>query len=122
MRKCENCGTILDAAEVCDCRKITAVVKEAGKPAEIVKIENTLESLRRIVGGHIEVIHVLNDIVMVCNEEGKLEDLRPNIAMPNDVIVGTVIALGTEGDEFRGLTDEESIFMRDYIDMEGMML
>lgn len=122
MRKCDNCGAILDAAEVCDCRKITAVVKEPGKPAEIVKIENTLEVLQRIVGGQIEVIHVLNDIVMVCNEEGKLEDLQPNIAMPNDVVVGTVIALGTDGDEFRGLTDEESVFVREYLDMEGAFL
>lgn len=54
------------------------------------EIENTLETLQKIVGGYIEVPAVSrvfseNGIYMVINEEGKfIEGLKPEIAILDD--------------------------------------
>lgn len=60
-----------------------------------------LEELRGYVGGHIEIVNLTNDTILVVNEEGKLEGLPPNIigtglfrtAFPQtrDYIVGNVL-------------------------------
>ena len=44
---------------------------EPGKAPEVVTIPNTLEAMQQMVGGYIEVIP-LEDVCLVCNEEGKL--------------------------------------------------
>lgn len=45
-----------------------------GKAPEAVAIPNTLEAMQQMVGGYIEVIP-LEDVCLVCNEEGKLMGL-----------------------------------------------
>ncbi|MFQ7451097.1 MAG: DUF3846 domain-containing protein [Flavonifractor plautii] len=43
----------------------------SGKAPEAITIPNTLEAMQQMVGGYIEVIP-LEDVCLVCNEEGKL--------------------------------------------------
>lgn len=105
MRKCENCGATLDSNEACNCR-IRVLVKEPSKPPVEMVIDNTLEALQRIVNGYIEVVH-FGDLLMIVNEDGKFLEIEQNIAFPADVVVGTVIVLGEDGEEFRGLTSAE---------------
>ena len=69
------------------------------KPAEIVKISNTLEGLQKAVSieapyiGLIEIIQPDNEedwqICLLCNEEGKILNLPPNRRVGNDIICGT---------------------------------
>ena len=69
------------------------------KPAEIVKISNTLEGLQKAVSieapyiGLIEIIQPDNEedwqICLLCNEEGKILNLPPNRRIGNDIICGT---------------------------------
>jgi hypothetical protein len=75
-----------------------------------MEIENELEPMKKIVGGFIQMVQVL-DWNMVCNEEGKLDGLPPNryIDELKDVIAGTFFlssAVDDEG-EFTSLTQEE---------------
>ena len=63
-------------------------------------ISNNLEALQRFVGGYIEVVPVTENIVMICNEEGKLRNMEPNFRWLTDVIVGPVIFCGVKGEEF----------------------
>lgn len=87
-------------------KKIKVIIK---RPDEVVghmtHINNTLKNLQRIVGGYIQTVTIgdAQKIVMICNEEGKLQELDPNfiygITVP-DMIVGTVIICGTDGEEF----------------------
>ena len=80
--------------------KFIEVVKVSPqKPAEIVKIENTLEGLQKAVSieapyiGLIEIIQPDNEedwqICLLCNEEGKILNLPPNRRIGNDIICGT---------------------------------
>lgn len=55
--------------------KIRAVVKRPGEAAFMTVINNELETLQKIVGGYIETITIADNLVIVCNEEGKLKNL-----------------------------------------------
>ena len=82
------------------------IIKEVGKFPQVKEIENTLDVLKELVGGYIETITLHDDIILICNEEGKLQGLPPNFAMGNDVIVGTVVFVSFDGKEdFTGLND-----------------
>lgn len=89
--------------------KIKAVVKEPHKAPYVREIENELEPFREIVGGYIQVVPVpgVPGAVLVCNEEGKLNGLEPNLFMNQDIIVGTVIAAGVKGEDFVSLTPRQ---------------
>lgn len=88
---------------------ITVVRKKAGEDAEVVTIPNTLESLQAEVGGYIEVLPVGSGILMILNEEGKfLPECKPNFNFYSDVIMGNVIFVKSEGEEFAGLDKAES--------------
>ena len=85
---------------------ITAWVIEPGREPEQREIRNELEEFQRLVGGYIEPIFPYEemeddgkDVVMFCNEEGKLNGLEPNFSYHGDMIVGTVVIVGTEGED-----------------------
>lgn len=86
---------------------IRIVRKQVGKEAEVVSIPNTLEALQSEVSGYIEVVHVGSGILLVLNEEGKLEGLEPNFNLGHDTIVGNVFFTKGVGEDFGSLTDEE---------------
>lgn len=73
-------------------------------------ISNNLEALQRYVDGYIEVVPVTENIVMICNEEGKLRNMEPNFGWLCDVIVGPVIFCGVKGEEFADMPLEFSEF------------
>ena len=64
---------------------------------------NSLEALQRRVEGYIETI-TLGDVVILCNEEGKLVPLIQNFKLiqggVQDIIRGTVIVCGHKDEEF----------------------
>ncbi len=80
---------------------------------EWVEIENTLESLQSEVGGVIEFLPLGEDYGMLVDEEGKMkESKRPNFWLVNrfgvliDLIVGNVLFVGVDGEDFCDLSDE----------------
>jgi hypothetical protein len=86
--------------------KIKAIIKRPGEPyGHVSYISNTLKNFQHIVGGYIETVPVGTDgTVIVCNEEGKILGLPRNFVMGfapfQDIICGTVVICGTEGEEF----------------------
>lgn len=62
---------------------ISVIIKEPGKKAYAKEIPNTLESLKEIVGGHIESVTVSSDMVIICNEEGLYLNLPYNCSFCN---------------------------------------
>lgn len=90
------------------------VIKEANAEPYTAELDNTLEALQKSVDGFIQVVHPKGqNFVLIVNEEGKLNGLPLNLIVTQgsqilDVIVGTVIAVGTKGDEFRGLTKKQA--------------
>ena len=81
----------------------------------VVREEMTLRYMQQIVEGHIEVVHadgLPKGVVIVCNEEGKLQNLPQNMWITRggaeDLLVGTFFVCKTEGEELVPLTDAEA--------------
>lgn len=87
---------------------IKAIIKRPDeKIGHVSYIGDTLKSLQKWVEGYIEVVTISADppVVMIVNEEGKIRGLEKNFMMGltpgfQDIIVGTVIVLGVDGEEF----------------------
>ena len=81
--------------------RIRAIIKRPDeKYGHVTNISPTLENLQKTVGGYIEPVS-FDGWVILCNENGKLEGLPVNMRLGNvDVLVGTIVVLGTEGEEF----------------------
>lgn len=73
---------------------IEVLVVEPKKEPYLKEIEHTLESLQRIVDGLIEYINLEDNVDLICNEEGKMNNLPFNRSIGNDVIAGTFIIAG----------------------------
>ena len=80
--------------------KIKVVVKEPGEPAEERIIDNTLKAFQTAVGGFIEAVPFAEGVTMIVNEEGKILGLMPNLPFRDDIICGTVVFVGTDGEDF----------------------
>ena len=80
-----------------------AFIKEPGKRGCMTFVKNDLKELQEIVGGYIETVRIDPDTVMIVNEEGKLLGLPFNFPTDFDVIQGTAILIGVDGEEFSHL-------------------
>lgn len=90
------------------------IVKEVHKQPEVREVKNELSVLQELVGGYIEVVRVDNDVLLICNEEGKLQGLQPNFSIGHDTIVGTAVFVGFDGKEdFASLDDMQMLMIMD---------
>lgn len=84
--------------------QILVVIKEPGQAPRLEPLfENTLEAFQEAVDGYIEAVTIAEDMVIICNEEGRLRGLPFNVNVCGVGFVGTVIAVGVKGDEFASL-------------------
>lgn len=81
-------------------RQILVIVKRPGEPPELELFENTLEAFQRAVGGYIETCTFASDAAIICNEEGRLQQLPYNCTLLGVDLFGTVLIAGVKGDEF----------------------
>jgi hypothetical protein len=95
-------------------KKLKVVMVRPGQFATIEEIGSDLESLQKAVGGHIEQVCPWNDeVALICNEDGKNEDLMLNRAIYDkddnilDVIAGPFFIVGLGEENFRSLTNNE---------------
>ena len=88
--------------------RIKVIIKRPDeKVGHVTNILNTLESLQNHVKGHIETIPLTGDTVIICNEEGKINNMSRNFLYGNpllDVIRGPVIVCGVNGEDFTDVT------------------
>ena len=86
--------------------KIKVIIKRPDEEfGHVCNISNSLENLQKTVGGYIEAVPLTDEIVIICNEEGKLKGLERNFFLPFDTVVGTVIICGVDGDEFSDIPE-----------------
>ena len=74
--------------------KIRILVVAPDKEPKQIKIEHTLKNLQGIVGGLIEFVELEYNVDLICNEEGKINNLPLNRVVGADVIAGTFIIAG----------------------------
>lgn len=89
--------------------KITVLLKKVNESPKVLKIKNTLEEKQKLVGGLIEVVPYIDKMLIICNEEGKLLNLKENVRFSNDYIVGDFFVIGDDyqNGDFKSLTNEE---------------
>lgn len=96
--------------------KIFVVLIEVGEQPKLVEVENTLEIFQQMVGGYIELVYFgtrLQElgINVIVDEEGVLKNKIPSTIMVDgdrmQVLQGSVILAGTNGEDFGGLTKEQ---------------
>lgn len=87
---------------------IRVTVYAPGRPGETRDVANELTPMQEIVGGYLEVVRLpIPSLLIVCNEEGLLQGLPPNIMG----IRGTffVTRESEDGSDFVSLTDADLV-------------
>lgn len=86
--------------------KISALVKQPGRVPYHTNISNSLEALQKEAGGYIETVTLYPEegdspgMVVICNEEGRLQGLEYNTELLGISFVGTIVIVGCQGCEF----------------------
>lgn len=88
--------------------RIKCIIKRPDeKYGHMTNISCSLKNLQKTVEGYIEAIMLRDDLVIICNEEGKIKGLQPNFRIGTgwlaDTVCGTVIVIGVNEDEFTDL-------------------
>lgn len=78
--------------------------KQPGEDPRSMVIPNELKVMQQLVGGHIETLRISDNEILVMNEEGKLLGLEAIV----DTIVGPVLVVGEDGEDFASLPDDEA--------------
>ena len=90
-------------------KKLKGLLVAENKLPEVVEIPDTLKSLQELVGGYIEYCYMPEheDVVLICNEEGKINGMGPNRDIGHDIIFGPFFVIGDNPDigENISLTD-----------------
>jgi len=78
------------------------------KHPEVVTIANNLDSLQDAVDGYIEFIYPEDGVVIMVNEEGKINGLRGNRRFYDDILAGVFYVIGDGNDgELVSLPEEK---------------
>lgn len=81
--------------------KIRAIIKRPDeKVGHVTNISNNLQNLQRNVGGFIETVTLCSDLVIICDEEGRLKGKPYNCTIAGVDFVGDIVVLGVDGEEF----------------------
>ena len=91
--------------------KIKGLLVEPYKLPKEIEFDNTLDKLQSLVGGYIECVYLQNnnEVVLVCNDEGKINNMPLNRDIGYDIIAGPFLILGDdyENGDFKSLTEEQ---------------
>ena len=81
--------------------------------AEVIEMEDSLESMQKMVGGLIEEYMPWEDeVALICNEEGKLNGMEYNRAIRDEngevreIIAGPFLIVGLDEDSFGSLSED----------------
>ncbi|MBR3936186.1 MAG: DUF3846 domain-containing protein [Oscillospiraceae bacterium] len=93
---------------------ITVLKVEAYKKPYVKTISGSLESLQREVEGYIEVTYpFFDEVAIICNEEGKINDMPLNRSLKDengeiyDILAGSFLVVGLTEDDFDSLNKEQ---------------
>lgn len=82
-------------------KQIRIMRKKPGEAPEFITIDNTLEALQAEVGGYIEPVTVAENLVIICDEEGRLKEKPHNCRLFGSLdLVGTILFVGRRGEHF----------------------
>lgn len=68
-------------------------------------ISDSLENLQSFVGGYIEVVRILADVAIICNEDGLINSSSYCCTICGQPFFGPVLIVGVKGEEFTDLPE-----------------
>ena len=76
--------------------------KHPGEYPEVIDVENDVDAICAELDGHMEAFTIAQDLVILCDEEGRLKGKAPNIALKGLGVdfCGTILIVGVDGEEF----------------------
>lgn len=93
-------------------------------PVEI-EIEDKLEEYQKLVGGYIETTYIKNvdDVVLICNDEGKINGMNPNRDIGHDIIFGPFLIIGDDYENagFKSLTENQILENKIRFDKQSIL-
>lgn len=108
---------------------IIVLIKAPNLGAIVRTIPNDLKTLQGIVEGHIEVVDVRKNAVVICNEEAKILSKfhnKKNFVLTVDghvidEIYGTAIICSTDGEDFDDLNTHDLLDIYETLDNKGYL-
>ena len=99
----------LSDEEIVENQKLKIIYKEIGKDPVVMEIDDKLEAKQKLVGGLIEVVPYKDNLLLICNEEGKITNLKPNLQFDYDYIAGNCFIVGDdhENSGFKSIEDSQ---------------
>lgn len=92
-------------------RKLRALLVNPNELPKEVTIDNNLKSKQECVDGNIEYVSrdYYPNVILICNEEGKIRGLPYNRDIGGDIIAGSFLIVGDDPDigEDRSLSEEQ---------------
>lgn len=95
--------------------KLKVLLVEPLKRPRMIEIPHEVEAMQRLVGGYIETVYPFDDpVVLVCNDEGKLDGLPLNRVLFGengriyDIIAGSffIAHVPPDAEDFQSLPDD----------------
>lgn len=100
--------------------KVQTVVKNVSEPAKVCAIEDDYREYQKICGGCFSgysaysflPFPLLRNVMLLCNDTGKLDGLPYNCHIGSEPLVGNVVfvAYGNHGETI-DLTDEQQVLL-----------
>lgn len=94
---------------------IRVLVKRPDEAPHPQVVENTLKALQDLVGGSIECVTVMEDLAIVCNEEGRLLGLPYNVKLLGVDFVGPIVFVGVVWDRFMSVPRSAERMIKAYL-------
>ena len=85
--------------------KIKVLLVKPNEEPKIIEIENTEDSFKDIISGELEYIKLEQNVKLICNKNGKQQNLEFNRVIENDVVVGTFLVVGYKKGVITSLED-----------------
>lgn len=81
--------------------QIKTLVKIPEHPAHVEYIDDSLESMQKVIRGKIEAVTIEEGWCVICDDEGRLKGRAENCEIGGVEFVGKIMIAGTEGDGFK---------------------
>ena len=86
---------------------IRAILIRPGEDPKIGAQRNTLQALQERVQGHIECVTLEPGLVVICNEEGRINSMRHSATIAGVQFFGPILVVGAEGEDFTDVQEEK---------------
>lgn len=94
---------------------MTVLYCKVGECPKIIEIKDKLEEYQKLVGGYIECVSIGSNIVLICNEDGRLTNSPNRNVSVYGMIYGDFLICKTDGDNFADIDSQSVTYVMELI-------